>query len=142
MRRTTTTAVLLAVSALLTLTACGDNDSDDSTAEPKASKSTAYKLNPHDQWRQSINAAGITSWTEDKSPSTEELEAMPKDWCTALKAGHSVKWLFGDGGLYPIGETWGTEKSEAHKLVVLGVEAYCPKLTGRVKAELRESGEY
>jgi hypothetical protein len=139
MRRTTTT-VLLAASMLLTLTSCGSDDAGQ--AEPKASKSTAYKLNPGDQWRQSINAAGITSWTTDESPSTEELEAMPKDWCSALKAGHSVQWLLGEGDLYPIGEDWGTEKSEAQELVVLGVEAYCPKWTGRVKAELRETGGY
>ncbi|MFK4070559.1 hypothetical protein [Streptomyces sp. NPDC029674] len=138
MRRTAT--VLLAACALLTLTACGTHDG--TQAAPEASKSTVYKLRPEDQWRQSINAAGITSWTEDAGPSGDELEAMPKDWCKALKGGHSVQWLLGEGGLYPIGEDWGTEKSEAHKLVVLGTEAYCPKLAGRVKAELRETGEY
>lgn len=139
MRRTTTIAALLAASALLTLTACGGDD--EGNAEPKASKSTEYKLNPDDQWRQSINAAGITSWA-DQSPSTEELTAMPKDWCSALKAGHSVEWLLGEGGLYPIGEDWGTEKSEAQELVVLGTQAHCPKLEKRVKKELRASGAY
>lgn len=137
MRRITT--VLLAASILLTLTSCGSDGAGQ--AEPEASKSSAYKLNPGDQWRQSINAAGITSWA-DTSPSTAELTAMPKDWCSALKAGHSVQWLLDEGGLYPIGEDWGTEKSEAQELVVLGTQAYCPKFTGRVKAELRESGGY
>lgn len=143
--RHTTTTVLLAVSALFTLAACGSDGSgadDSGQAEPKASKSSDYKLNPADQWRQSINDAGITSWTDDASPSTEELEAMPQDWCDALKDGHSVQWLLSDDGLYPIGEDWGTEKSEAQKLVVLGAEAYCPKQVGRVKAELRETGGY
>ncbi|KUL62424.1 hypothetical protein [Streptomyces sp. NRRL S-1521] len=139
MRRTITT-VLLAAGVLLTLTSCGTDGG--TRAEPKPSKSTAYKLNPADQWRQSINAAGITSWTDDASPSTDELMAMPKDWCTALKDGHSVQWLLGDGGLYPAGDDWGTTKSEAQKLVVLGAEAYCPKQTGRVKAELRKTGGY
>lgn len=140
MRRTATT-VLLAAGVLLTLTSCGTDDGPHKS-EPKASNSTAYKLNPADQWRQSINAAGITSWTDDAAPSTDELMAMPKDWCKALKAGHSVQWLLGEGGLYPIGDDWGTGKSEAQKLVVLGTEAYCPKQTGRVKAELRETGGY
>ncbi|WP_409240360.1 hypothetical protein [Streptomyces sp. PA5.6] len=53
-----------------------------------------------------------------------------------------MQWLLGDGGLYPIGEDWGTTKGEAHKLVVLGAEAYCPQQAGRVKAELRRSGGY
>jgi hypothetical protein len=75
MRRTITT-VLLAAGALLTLTSCGTDG--DTRAEPEAGKSTAYKLRPDDQWRQSINAAGITSWA-DVSPSSEELIAMPKD---------------------------------------------------------------
>lgn len=139
MRRTATT-ILLTASALLTLTSCGTDDNN--TAEPKASKSTEYKLQSDDQWRQSINAAGITSWTDDAAPTGDELEAMPKDWCKALKAGHSAEWLFGEGGLYPIGEDWGTKKTEAQKLVVLGAEAYCPKQAGRVKAELRKTGGY
>ncbi|MGV2914692.1 DUF732 domain-containing protein [Streptomyces alfalfae] len=139
MRRTTT--ILLTAFVLLPLTACG-TDAGSSTAEPKPSKSTTYKLRPDDQWRQSVNAAGLTSWTDDASPSTDELMAMPKDWCTALKDGHSVQWLLEDGGLYPIGDDWGTTKNEAQELVVLGTEAYCPKQTGRVKAELRKTGGY
>ncbi|GGV62805.1 hypothetical protein GCM10010277_68370 [Streptomyces longisporoflavus] len=137
MRRTTIAA--LAAAALLTLTACGGDSG--SKAEPQTSKSTAYKLRPEDQWVQSINSAGITSWA-DKSPSREELTAMPEGWCAALKAGHSVEWLLGEGDLYPIGEDWGTEKGEAQELVVLGSAAYCPKFEKRVKAELRESGAY
>ncbi|MEW2393030.1 hypothetical protein AB0933_32185 [Streptomyces venezuelae] len=139
MRRAATT-VLLATA--LTLTAAGCGTSEDSSDKPKPSKSTEYKLQPDDQWKQSINAAGITSWPEDAAPTVDEVEAMPKDWCKALKEGHSVKWLLGDGGLYPVGDDWGTTKSEAHKLVVLGADAYCPKQAGRVKAELRKSGGY
>lgn len=136
--RRTATAVATAAALLSTLSACGDAGAE---AEPKASASTTYKLNPRDQFLQAVNAAGFESWAETR-PSQDELLAFPERWCTELKAGHSVEWLLGDGGLYPIGDNWGTEKPEAQEAVVLGVEAYCPKLKDQVTEELRETGAY
>jgi hypothetical protein len=50
--------------------------------------------------------------------------------------------MLGDGDLYPIGQDWGTEKSDAYQLVLLGVRAYCPKRAGVVTDELKALGEY
>lgn len=137
MRRTT---ALLAAVLAATLTACGGSDSD-SKAESSPSTSPTYKLRPQDQFIQAVNAGEFESWAGGL-PTAEELWAFPEQWCTELKAGHSVDWLLGEGDLYPMGENWGTKKPEAQELVVLGVSAYCPELRDQVTAELRESGGY
>lgn len=70
---------------------------------------------------------------------------FPTLWCNELEAGHSVEWMFDitdGGGLYPIGEEWGTAKPDAYELLVAGVKAYCPESLGAVQEELRASGEY
>ncbi|MET8289502.1 hypothetical protein ABZV80_30325 [Streptomyces sp. NPDC005132] len=75
-------------------------------------------------------------------PVADELGEFPPRWCKALGQGHSVEWLLGEGDLYPIGQDWGTKKADAYQLVLLGVQAYCPKREVVVKAELRELGAY
>lgn len=128
MRRTVTTAVVL----LCTLTACGSGSAD---AKPSPSKTvnaqTAYLATAH---RITFNG----------SPADEELTTYPPKWCDGLASGHSVAWLFssGGGGLYPIGQDWGTVKKDAYTLLVAGVRSYCPKRLDAVTKELRETGEY
>ena len=139
MRRTTTAAVLL--TAALALAGCGSGDSSKPAAKPSPSK-TASK---QDTFLRAVHAANFTSW-EDKGPTDDELLEYPQQWCDGLDAGHSVKWLFtmfGDGGgLYPIGEHWGTYKADANAVLVMGVKAYCPENLADVKEELRASGDY
>lgn len=72
------------------------------------------------------------------------LLIYPKEWCKALESGHSVEWMFDifEGGLYPVGDEWGTAKPDANELLVAGVRVYCPEHLGAVQEELRASGEY
>ncbi|MET9551107.1 hypothetical protein ABZY36_38385 [Streptomyces sp. NPDC006627] len=39
------------------------------------------------------------------------------------------QWILSGDDLYPIGETWGTEKTDANQLILLGTESRCPKQT-------------
>ncbi|MFE6156160.1 DUF732 domain-containing protein [Streptomyces sp. NPDC057889] len=131
MRRTAT--ALLAAALLAGLTACGATEDGKAAAEPKAkptvSKETRY-----------LNAAHEITFNGE--PSDDELTAFPPQWCSALDTGHSVEWLLGDGGLYPIGDEWGTVKQGAYTLVATGTKAYCPENFDAVRDELRESGAY
>ena len=90
-----------------------------------------------------IEEADLASY-EDGIPAYQELEQFPPRWCKALDEGHSVEWMFDlfQGGLYPIGETWGTAEPDAHRVLLMGVEAYCPENLEAVRADLRASGEY
>ncbi|KOV86076.1 MULTISPECIES: DUF732 domain-containing protein [unclassified Streptomyces] len=133
-RHATTVAVLLA--AGLALAGCS-NSSDTADAKPSPSKTVDKK----ETFLTAARAAGFKSWIE-KPPSDDELADFPSEWCTALNEGHSVDWLFNEGGLYPYGTDWGTKKPEAYQLLVMGVKVYCPKHEGQVKEELRATGEY
>lgn len=137
MRRT---AVLL-TAACLALAGCSDSGSTSS----KAASSATPSVDPGGKFIGSVIDAHLDSYTTGV-PAADELKAFPPKWCEALTEGHSVKWMFnmtGDGGgLYPVGESWGTEKTDAYRLVLLGVQAYCPKWEKTVREELRESGEY
>ncbi|MGY1498558.1 hypothetical protein ACW4TU_18495 [Streptomyces sp. QTS52] len=134
MRRTT-----LLLAACLALAGCSDSGGDRaaSTPSPRPSPSVA----PVIPFMKSIEVARFASY-ETGIPPYQELEVFPPKWCAALDAGHSVEWMFGDGGLYPIGQEWGTQKGDAYQLVLLGVTAYCPKNVAAVTEELRALGEY
>jgi ABC-type glycerol-3-phosphate transport system substrate-binding protein len=134
MRRHTAAAVLLA--AGLALAGCGAGQ-DDTKAAAKPSPSKT--VNKSDRYLKV--AHGITF---NGSPTDEELLEYPQQWCDGLAGGHSVKWLFssGGGGLYPIGDDWGTKKADADALLVAGVKTYCPENLDAVTSELRASGEY
>lgn len=130
--RTTTASLLLAG---LLLTGCS---SDTGTADPKP----APTRSPADEFLGSIVDHPIHSW-DDNGPTQKELLAYPEQWCAGLADGHSVAYMFSlDGGMYPIGNEWGTKKTDAQKVLVLGVTAYCPEYRGEVLKELRENGEY
>ena len=135
MRRTT---ILLAG---LVLAGCYDSGGDKaaSTPSPSASPSVA----PVIPFMKSIEDARFASY-ETGIPPFQELEVFPPKWCKALDEGHSVEWMFdmSQGGLYPVGQEWGTEKGDAYQLVVLGVKAYCPKRSASVLEELRGLGAY
>ncbi|WP_435279153.1 hypothetical protein [Streptomyces sp. 1222.5] len=131
------TAVLLAA-ACLALASCGsDGDTADAKPTPKPT------VNRGDKFMASVLDAHLDSYT-DGVPAASELKAFPPQWCDALDAGHSVEWMLSitDGGLYPVGQSWGTEQTDAYRLVLLGVHAYCPKWEKDVREQLRESGEY
>lgn len=134
MRHTTITlaAVMLLAGAAV---GCSSGASGKADAKPSPSKtvSTASRY---------LAAAHQIAF--NGSPSDEELLAYPPQWCDALDSGHSVKWLFDmtSGGLYPIGQEWGTAKADANTLLVAGVRAYCPANLGAVQQELRDTGEY
>jgi hypothetical protein len=130
----TTTIVLLAAVAL-TLTGCSSQDDKPTPA------ATAPTITPADRFITSIADAQLASYTGG-IPAAAELTVFPPKWCDALEAGHSVEWMLDGTELYPVGETWGTEKTDAYQLVLLGVRAYCPKWEKTVRQELRESGEY
>lgn len=130
----TTAAALLAV-VCLALAGCGTSSSKTS-AKPSPSK-TVSKADRYLATAHQVSFNG--------SPSDEELLAYPPQWCQALDSGHSVAWLFdvtGGGGLYPIGQEWGTAKADANTLLVAGVRAYCPANLAVVQKELRDAGEY
>lgn len=134
MRRTATTLLL---AACLTLAGCSSGG--DSDAKPSASPTT----DPGEVFVASVIDAHLDSYTAGV-PAADQLEAFPPKWCQALDAGHSVEWMFdmAQGGLYPVGEEWGTQKADAYQVLVLGVKAYCPKHKAAVLDELRASGEY
>lgn len=134
MRHTVTAAaaaVLLAV-----LTACGSSSDSGADAKPSPSKTA----NPRTAYLAAAHNIPFTG----SGPSDSELTTYPPKWCAGLADGHSAAWLFsgGGGGLYPIGQGWGTVKKNANQLLVAGVKAYCPKQLDTVTSELRESGEY
>lgn len=137
MRRTATTllAVLLAGAAV----GCGSSSDDKPDARPSASATPS--ADPLVTFSKAVDKAQLESYATG-IPVADELGAFPPQWCSALDEGHSVEWLLGEGDLYPIGQDWGTEKTDAYQLVVLGVRAYCPKREAAVKDELRASGEY
>ncbi|MFH9248212.1 hypothetical protein ACH4LK_22625 [Streptomyces lydicus] len=130
----TRTAAIGALAAALLLTACGSNQ-----PETKAKPTR----DPSDKFLGAIVDHPVHSW-DTNGPTQKELLAYPPKWCAGLKDGHSVDYLFGaaQGGLYPIGADWGTKEADAHKVLVLAVEAYCPKYRERVVRELRSSGNY
>ncbi|WP_392971136.1 hypothetical protein [Streptomyces sp. LN245] len=133
----TTVAVLAA--ALLLATGCGSSTDDKPAAQPSASATPS--ANPLVEFTNAVNHAGLESY-ETGIPAFQELEVFPPQWCKALDEGHSVEWMLGDGGLYPIGQEWGTKKPDAYQLVVFGVRAYCPKHLASVTDELKASGVY
>lgn len=139
MRRTT--ASLLTAAVLASLAACGGGGERSNTEDkPKASPTASKK----DRFLSAVRDADFESWT-DASPTDEELLDYPPQWCEELEAGHSVEYLFDDtdgAALYPIGQEWGTEATEANELLVMGVSVYCPELREQVTADLRDSGDY
>lgn len=130
--------------ALLTLTAClalaGCSSSGTSDHKPTATPSSSPTVSTEDQY---LTAAhGITF---NGAPTDEELLLYPPRWCEELDAGHSVEWMFdmtGGGGLYPIGDEWGTKREDANELLVAGVKAFCPENRDAVVEELRASGGF
>lgn len=131
------TAALLAATCLALAGCGGSSDTADAKPTPKPT------VNRGDTFMASVLAAHLDSYT-DGVPAASELKEFPPQWCDALDAGHSVKWMLSitAGGLYPVGESWGTEQADAYRLVLLGVHAYCPKWEKDVREQLRESGEY
>ncbi|XVV32956.1 hypothetical protein ACQPXT_01090 (plasmid) [Streptomyces sp. CA-100214] len=140
MNTRTAIAALLAATACLALTSCSNSSSDD---KPEAKTSSTPTEDPGDKFMTSVIDAHLDSYT-DGVPAAAELKAFPPQWCAALDSGHSVEWMFGmqQGDLYPIGQTWGTEKSDAYEALVLGVKTHCPKHSDAVLEELRATGEY
>ena len=134
MRRT-----VLLLAACLAVAGCSGSGGDTAASTP--SPSVSPSVAPVIPFMKSVEKAQLASY-ETGIPPFQELEVFPPEWCTALGEGHSVEWLLGEGGLYPIGQEWGTEKSDAYQLVVLGVRAYCPKREAAVTAELRAAGKY
>ncbi|MFI2620491.1 hypothetical protein, partial [Streptomyces sp. NPDC018587] len=96
---------------------------------------------PGEKFMAAVRDANLNSYASEEPPAGE-LKAYPPRWCEALEAGHSVQWILGGDDLYPIGETWGTEKTDAYQLILLGAESHCPKQAEEVREELRETGEY
>jgi len=137
MRRTAT--ALLAVLLLAGAAACGSSGDDRPDAKPSASATPS--ADPLVKFTKAVDEAQLESYATG-IPVAEELGSFPPQWCKALDAGHSVEWMLGDGGLYPIGQDWGTRKADAYQLVLMGVRAYCPKHVGAVTEELKASGEY
>ncbi|MFE0376233.1 hypothetical protein ACFW1M_11720 [Streptomyces inhibens] len=129
----TRTAAGILTAALL-LTACGSTQ-----GKPKSQPTRT----PSDKFLGATVDHPVHSW-DDSGPTQTELLAYPPKWCAGLKGGHSVDYLLtaSKGDLHPIGMDWGTEKADARKVLVMAVEAYCPKCRSRVQAELRESGDY
>lgn len=133
--RRTAAAVLLAVG--LVLTGCSSSGGGGGKPTPAVTSS----VDPLVTFTRAVDGAQLESYATG-IPVADELGVFPPRWCKALAEGHSVAWMLGDGGLYPVGRDWGTEKSDAYELVLLGVRAYCPKDEAVVKGELRELGVY
>lgn len=135
--RRTITALLAATLVLAGVAGCSDQ-----SADPKAgtSASASPSVSAEDQFLREAKTLKFTG----TQPSLADLVALPPQWCDELEAGHSVEYLFDDGGagLYPYGSGWGMEKPDANELLVAGVKAYCPNSAGAVVEELRASGEY
>lgn len=136
MRRTATTLLL---AACLGLAGC----SSGGEADAKSSSSPSPIVDPGEKFVASVIDAHLDSYAAGV-PAADQLEVFPPQWCTALDEGHSVEWMFGmsQGGLYPVGQEWGTEKADAYQVLVLGVKAYCPKHSKALVAELRDAGVY
>lgn len=135
--RTRTAAALLLLAALAA--GCGSDGDAKPKATPKPTPTPT--VGPEEKFLTSAHASDFDSW-KAKGPTDEELVTYPPQWCSELKAGHSVEYILGMQGanLYPIGTDWGTAKPDAQELVVLGVTAYCPELRAQVTDELREGG--
>lgn len=133
MRTRTALTAAAALLAAVALTSCGPG--------PEAKPKTKPTLSPQDKFLGDIVDHPIHSW-DDNGPTQKELVAYPKKWCAGLKEEHSVRYLFDEGDLYPIGWDWGTEQSDAYKVLLLAVDAYCPTYRPQVAKELRESGDY
>ena len=142
MRTTAVTIVGLATTGVL-LAGCsnGDGGDDKATAAPTTSAAAVPTVPVRDQFLQAINAANINSW-EHTGPSDDELAAFPDEWCASLAEGHSVQWMLGEGGQYPIGQTWGTKKADVYRVLVLAVGYYCPERKAAVEEQLRATGDY
>ncbi|MEW1648605.1 hypothetical protein [Streptomyces sp. NPDC091219] len=136
MRRTVTAACLL-LAGLVTGCAGGQQE----PAASKASASATPSADPLAKFTREVDDAQLESYATGV-PVADDLGAFPPQWCKALAEGHSVEWMFGAGGLYPMGLDWGTKKADAYQLVVLGVRAYCPGREAAVTAELRNAGVY
>ncbi|MFF8980192.1 hypothetical protein ACF08A_25695 [Streptomyces cellulosae] len=132
--RTTLAAALLALAVLTA--GCSSADS-----KPEASASPTQ--DPGEAFMSAVTNAGLDSYA-DGVPPAEELGAFPPQWCDGLDSGHSVEWLYDmqQGNLYPIGQTWGTEKTDAYEVLVLGVRTHCPDHSDAVLEELRDNGLY
>jgi hypothetical protein len=141
MHTRTATTVGLLLAATLTLTACSSSSDSSHDPTPAPTTSAPPTVPVRDQFLQAINAANIESWAH-VGPSDDELAAFPDEWCASLAQGHSVEWMFGQGGEYPIGQTWGTAKPDAYRVLVLAVGLYCPARKGVVEEELRAAGDY
>lgn len=134
-----TAFVLFAALLFAGATGCGGSDDGKPDAEP--STSATPSVAPLVKFTRSVDDAHLQSYATGV-PAFQDLEVFPPQWCTALDEGHSVEWMLGDGGLYPIGQDWGTQKADAYQLVVLGVRAYCPKHEAAVTDELKALGAY
>lgn len=133
--RRTTTAILFA--ACLALSGCGSSTHG---SKPAAKPSPSKTVSKGEQYLKVVH--GITF---SGSPTDIDLLVYPPEWCRGLDEGHSVKWLFdmtGGGGLYPVGDQWGTDEADADTLLVAGVKAFCPANLSDVKQQLRASGNY
>ncbi|WP_405925800.1 hypothetical protein [Streptomyces sp. NBC_00035] len=134
------TTALFALLLLVGTAACGNSSDDDKpAAEPSAS--ATQSADPLVKFTSAVDDAHLHSY-ETGIPAYQELSAFPPQWCEALDEGHSVEWMLGDGGLYPIGQDWGTKKPDAYQLVLLGTRSYCPKHVSAVTDELKASGAY
>ncbi|MFD5795577.1 hypothetical protein ACFWIO_18965 [Streptomyces diastatochromogenes] len=133
-------AATILLAATLALAGCSSGGHTD--AKPSPTPTT----DPGDKFVMSVIDAHLDSYATGVPavPPANELKQFPPKWCEALEAGHSVKWMLSirGGDLYPVGETWGTEQTDAYRLVLLGVQAYCPRWEKTVRQELRDSGEY
>lgn len=136
--RTATAAV---IACLFALTACGSDSAPTAANKPTATPSPTARW--EDKFLAAIEDADIPSWSETPPPDSELLD-FPTKWCSELEAGHSVEYLFGMDGanLYPVGLEWGTEKTDAYEVLVIGVTAHCPQYRDQVTKELREVGAY
>ncbi|MFD9464356.1 hypothetical protein [Streptomyces sp. NPDC060027] len=132
-------ATTLLTAVLLLATGCGSSTDGKPVAKPSASVTPS--ATPVVEFMNAVGDAELESY-EIGIPPFQELEVFPPQWCKALNEGHSVEWTLGAGDLYPVGQEWGTEKSDAYQLVVFGVRAYCPKHTAAVTDELKAAGVY
>jgi hypothetical protein len=143
MRRHTATAAFAAI-LLAALTACGSSRETTGKTATAPTSTPAPSTSAEREGQFIFDSQGINFTT--RRPSNEELLIYPPKWCAALDQGHSVEWMFtmfgGGGGLYPIGDDWGTKKADADALLVAGVKTYCPENLDAVTSELRASGEY
>jgi len=147
-KKNRTNAIIIGSAAALIAAIIGTgivvaNSRDDDSDTPFVAQTTsspAPTVNPQEQYLETAHGIPFNG-----TPSDTELLLYPEMWCNELDAGHSVEWMFDmtqGGGLYPIGEKWGTKKEDANELLVAGVKAYCPENLPAAQDELRASGEY